>query len=136
MSQTYDPTLATDRDHVRFLIGDTSWFFTTPEGTAKFSDEEIDATLTEQTSGGTGRKYCAAARLLSILQIRLASAGEGLLKKTVSELSREWGIDGNAAQVLETRIGDLRRECSRRISASPWQFRVAGNSSTRRVTGI
>lgn len=130
MSATYDPTLTNDRDHVRLLLGDT---VVVPASSAKFTDEEIDATLSEQTCTGSGRKYCAAARLLSVLQTQMASQGDGLLSKTVSELSREWGIDGNAAQVLEARISDLRRECSRRVATAPWQFRIAGNSRTRSV---
>ena len=56
MAFTYTDTLATDRDKVRFMTGDTV------ESEAMFSDEEIAAALTR--NGGTGSWYRTAGALL------------------------------------------------------------------------
>jgi hypothetical protein len=100
MAATYDPTLPTDRDWVRFLIGDTN---VTPATDALFTDEEIDAVLTEQSN-----KYLAAARLLSNLSARWAGAGRGVMSKRVDELSARWGVSGDTASALASRIAELR----------------------------
>lgn len=58
MSWTYDPTLATDRDKVRFEIQDTE------QSDQLFSDEEIAATLSANGSSVLGTTLALAKKLL------------------------------------------------------------------------
>ena len=126
MAFSYDPALPTDKDHVRFLVADTV------EATALLQDEEILATLSEETATGKALKYFAAARVLEILTTRWASLGRGVTSKTVSRLSKSWGMDGTASAVLEARIKELRERGAYLLSPStPQPFRVAGDSLTR-----
>lgn len=57
MTFTYSQSLATDRDVVRFLIGDTA------SGTALFTDEEIAALLVKHTNAEVAAGY--ALRILA-----------------------------------------------------------------------
>ena len=126
MSFSYNPALPTDLDHVRFLIGDT----TTPS--EMLQDEEITAVLSEETATGKALKYFAAARALQVLSTRWAAAGRGVTSKSVSQLSKTWGIDGNATQVLEARIKELRERGAFLLSPSTsYPFRVGGDSTSR-----
>lgn len=59
MAATYDVTLATDRDWVRFLINDRV------TAKAVLQDEEIDALLVEE-----GNKYLAAARAGELILLK------------------------------------------------------------------
>jgi hypothetical protein len=72
MTFTYDRTLPTDRDWVRFLIGDTT------DSTNRLQDEEIDAVLREEPN-----KYLAAARCGE----RIFELGFGAVSKSVEGLS-------------------------------------------------
>ena len=92
MATTYDPTLPTDRDWVRFLIGDRSTTFS-------LQDEEIAAVLVEESN-----KYYAAARCASVIQ----GLGGGAVRKRVGSLMLEFSDSAdNAYQRL---IDDLRRK--------------------------
>jgi hypothetical protein len=73
---SYDPSLGTDRDWVRLLIGDRDI------ESAKLQDEEINALLREEPN-----KYLAAARAGELI---LGSRG-GVTMKTVSDLSIMYG---------------------------------------------
>lgn len=80
MSATYDPTLPTDRDWVRFLIGDTD------TSAAEISDEEINALLADSAYPN---RYLAAAAAGDLMGTR---AG-GILSKSLAELSITYGSD-------------------------------------------
>lgn len=99
MASTYDNTLSTSRDRVRFLLGDvaTPW---------EFDDNEIDWVLTEQDN-----EYLAAARLLSGLAARWAGKGRGIDSKRVSRLRVQYGGLGTAAvnAALNRRVVELRQ---------------------------
>lgn len=118
MSATYDTTLATDRDHVRFLIGDTV------VTNAKLSDEEIDAVLDLETATGEALPYFAAARCLEALRSRWLGAGAGVLEKSVGELTLRYGGDQSSAATLETAIKDLRKRGATLLAPSPKVFRA------------
>lgn len=99
MTATYEPTLPTDRDWVRLLIGDST------TATARLQDEEIDALLVEESN-----KYLAAARALEVLHTRWSSAGEGIVEKQVESLRIRRGVDQSASDALQARIEQLRRK--------------------------
>ena len=107
MSATYDPALPTDKDHVRFLIGDTA------VSVAKLSDEEIAAVISDQLVSGQALKYAAAADCLSSLVGRWASLGAGIKTKMLHQLSRTWGVDESSKTALEDRICWLRERAAR-----------------------
>jgi hypothetical protein len=82
MAATYDPTLATDKDWVRLLIGDRD--------TARpfFDDAEILAVLEEEQN-----KYLAAATLAE----SVLSKGHGLVEKAVDDLHLRWSDNPKSA---------------------------------------
>ena len=82
MPATYDPTLPTDMDWVRFLIGDRNT--TTP----KLQDEEINAVLAEEAN-----KYLAAARCGE----QIIAQGQGAVSKSVDDLSITFGDSKESA---------------------------------------
>ena len=120
MSATYDPELPSNRDHVRFLIGDTD------TASALFQDEEITATLSEETATGDALKYYAAARLLGILRTKWASKGKGVAEKQVSKLRTRYGLGDDVDAGLAARESELRKRGSYLLSPSPKVFRALG----------
>ena len=75
MGATYDPALSTDKDWVRFLIGDRG-----PD-VFKLDDDEIAALLVEEAN-----KYLAAARAGDVILTR----SQGLVAKEVDTLRLAW----------------------------------------------
>lgn len=118
MAATYDPTLPTDADHVRFLVGDTD---TTD---ALFQDEEIAAVLAEETASGAALKWYAAASLLSILWARWSAAGHGITEKQVGRLRIQYGSQGSVLGSLADRISFLRQRGAFLLTPRPKVFRV------------
>lgn len=102
MTATYTETHPTDKDHVRFLVGDTD------TSAAKLTDEEITSVLDEQEVGGKAKKYFAAADCLDTLRTMWSSKGAGEVEKQVEDLRLKHGIDQSAAKALEQRISWLR----------------------------
>lgn len=100
----YDDSLPTDKDWVRFLIGDTA-------SDEKLADGEINAVIVENS----GNKYCAAAEALSTLLVKYGAAGEGVLRKTVDELSVEYGTQGGPFDAIRERISWLKRKCAQKL---------------------
>jgi len=107
MAATYDPTLASDEDHVRILIGDngdgtTQAVITNP----RWTDEEITAVIAKE-----GNAHLAAAELLRIDLTRWAGAGRGVVEKHVGKLKIKQGImaDFGAVDALKEHINYLRR---------------------------
>ena len=97
MGCTYDPTLDTDRDWVRRLIGD----FDAPANCV-LQDEEIDAFVVEVIAEhGSGRwvRYLAAGIAGTALAAVTLSTTSDIIRKTVGRLSitRESGMDSRAA---------------------------------------
>ncbi len=90
MAATYDASLASERDWVRFFIGDRD------VTKAALQDEEIVAVIAEeQTRAGAGDhvKYLAAARCGEVL---LAQT-KGLVSKQVEDLRLAWGDSPDSA---------------------------------------
>lgn len=118
MTATYNPSLPLDRDHVRFLTGDSV------TSAAQLSDEEIDAVLSEQTATGEAKKYYAAAQCLEILLLRWASKGKGVSSKSVSRLSISWGVAGTSTSIVQERIRELRKRGAWILSSAPRPLRL------------
>lgn len=125
MSANYDPTLPTDLDHVRFLVGDTD------VTNAIFLDEEISAVLAFGTAPAAALPYFTAAELLSQLSGKYSLAGEGYIQKTVSKLTLIWGVNEDANTALQSRISMLKKKGAQLASKRPFAVRIMGNSHTR-----
>jgi hypothetical protein len=108
VSATYNPTLPTDLDWVRFFIGDR----TNDPSEAKLSNEEITALLSEEPN-----KYYAAARAGELYMIRAGDA----IRKTVDDLSVEYSDDAGGA--YRKHLDSLRAEGARQL------LRAGGSSS-------
>ena len=113
MSFSYDNTLASDRDWVRFLLSDTV------EADATLTDEEIDAVLLE-----TANKYCAAVLLGGTMVGRWTVAGAGVVEKRVGDLSITYGSGESASGAFGDYLKGLRAKCLAAQMPRPRVFRV------------
>jgi hypothetical protein len=112
VAKTFDPALGSDLDWVRLLIGDKD------VATAKLSDEEIRAILTESENN----RYSAAALAGELL---LTKAG-GVTSKTVDDLSITYSDNPEGA--YRNYLGGLRiRGLVRRRGV----MRILGDQSDR-----
>lgn len=101
MTCTYDPTLPTDKDFVRFNIGDRD----VRPGKAKFEDEEIQAVVDLE-----GSKWLAAARMGETL----LAQNRGVTSKSVDGLSLSFGDSPESA--YSKHLQRLREEgCRQRL---------------------
>lgn len=92
MAWTYDPTLPTEKDQVRLMIGDTD------QDNAEFSNEEINALIT--LHGGARAAAVAAAGGLAAKYSRHADKWVGDLKILASQKAK-------AFAALATTLGNL-----------------------------
>ena len=117
MAATFDPTLSTDRDWVRFLVPDKD---TT---TALFQDEEIDAVLTSMSASysAPGIRYFAAAALLENLHRTWMSRGKGVASKKTAKLAITFGtgIGINVDAAIQAAIKSLRIQGAHIMCPSP-----------------
>lgn len=101
MAKTYDPSHGTDRDFVRFLIGDT--------GTnMALTDEEIESIVERQTATGTARPYFAAAEAVVYLFAQMKSTRRGVVDKQISKLRLRYSEDVSAEGAVAKRAAELR----------------------------
>lgn len=120
---SYDPTLPTNRDWVRFTVGDVN---TTSE---KVTDSEIDAILVQYPV-----KECAAVRVLEAIIARSgsgASTARNLKSKSVDGISVSYDNLGNAAAMTDL-LKRLRKECARRSNSGTPIFEVMGTHTLTR----
>lgn len=127
MSASYDSTLATGKDWVRFLTRDTD---TTD---ASISDEEIEAVLDMQTASAPASYYFAAAEVLSLRLAEQAMVGEGKQRKMVEHLQIEWGMESNVVEAIDKHICWLRERGAFLLAPRPRALRAVGRSTTRDV---
>lgn len=114
---TYDPTLPTDVDWVRFLIGDTSQ-------EPVFHDEEIQAFLDMNTTEyGTGiwNRYFTAADVLGALAQRWRMKAGDVSSKSVSRLSISYG---GSRQGLDQQASAFRRKGADLLYPRPKLFKA------------
>lgn len=113
MASTYDSTLSTDKDWVRFLVGDTD----VPN--TQLADEEIAALLVEESN-----KYLAAASALSTLLVTWSSSGKGVMEKQVGRLRIKRGLEDSAEQAVRNLIKELRIKGAGKTISKPKVFKV------------
>lgn len=128
MSATFDPTLPTTRDLVRFLICDTE---VVPVDEAAVSDEELDALIAMSSASGDATAFCVAAEVLSKLLAKFTVSGlkSGIVEKQVSKLRLRFGSTTSTADLLTDRIKHLRQRCA---ALSGRAFQTLGPSVGRR----
>ena len=83
----FDPTLATDLDWVRFLVGDVA-------ECEQVADVTIEAMLTQSAidyGTGTWNRYWVAAMVLDAMVIAWRGANKGMSERQVSRLRVEYG---------------------------------------------
>ena len=104
MAATYDPTLPSDKDWVRLLIGDTD------VSSPVLSDEEILGIIAEEVSingQGIWTKYLVAARAGWV--ILAADGGSGsVVSKTVGNLSLSYGGSSSADSAFRAHLQSLK----------------------------
>jgi hypothetical protein len=107
MAASFDASLSTDLDWVRFLSGDRD--ITNPQ----LDDEEIHALLIEEPN-----KYCAAAAACEMI---LAKSG-GLIDKQVGDLRLKWSDEPRNA--YGAHIQYLRERCAYEMDRTNYIFKV------------
>lgn len=118
MAATFDPALATDKDWVRLLTGDTAAPFA-------LQDETIEALLTEASAQGAsaaGRKYCAAAQAGSMALAHWMHIGGGIVEKQVSKLSITYaggGSGSGATEAYTAYLQGLKAKCTELSLTAP-----------------
>lgn len=114
---SFDPSLPTDKDWVRLLIGDTD----APETLA---DSTIEALIAEALALGAsaeGAKYCAAAQAGGLMAAGWTASSSGIAEKTVSKLRIQYGggSSGSAVEVYNTYLAGLKEKCTRLSLSRP-----------------
>jgi hypothetical protein len=111
---SFEPALPTDRDYVRFLVGDTD-----PDN-AQLDDDTIDALLVRHS----GRTFCAAADAGEAIAARWSAKTEGVIEKQVARL-RIKRAEGSSLQAgYMDYLRTLRTRCAdARLSTTPF-FKV------------
>ena len=107
MSKTYNATLATDKDWVRFLVGDRN------VSEAILEDEEIAALLVEEPN-----KYLAAARAAEAVYSRTG----GIVEKQVGDLQVKYA--SSSSQAYRDHIKALRERGALVLLPKPKSLRV------------
>lgn len=121
---TYDPALPTDKDWVRWLVGDTN------VAAALLDDRELDALLAgERSNGKTGGEssqvYLAAARALDMLGTRLQVSGQGgILETQIGGLRIKRGDGQSIAASITKQANDYRRRGAFLLSPAPRVLRA------------
>lgn len=113
LNATFDPTLATAKDWVRFTIGDTD----TEDPT--LDDATIDAILRQEPNRWFAAATCAEAAFTKWQQ-----DGDGLVSKQVGALSITRESGSSASQSYLAHIRELRARGARELSPAPYSFRA------------
>ena len=114
----YDDTLPDNQNWVRFLIKDTA-------ASPVFSDNEIDAVLSDEEATGKALKYFAAATLLDLRILRMVTAGiEGVKRKVTDELNVEFVLTDLDVDQLQLLAKNLRVQGARLNRQRPLAIRA------------
>jgi hypothetical protein len=121
MTQRYSEVLTTDRDWVRFLIGDHG-------ATMYLEDEEIDATLAAQTSVSPASRYFAAAEILPALYGLWSAEGKGVVERQISKLRIRRSEGSSEMSAILRHAESLRKRGaflqSNAATSKPYAFRM------------
>jgi hypothetical protein len=121
VTATYDATLATPLDRVRFRLGDT---MVSPADSAELSDEEITALL-DQHGSSEAAATLAAARALYARYTRLISTSVGDTSVQLGEIATNYRI----------LMGDLERELTAASGgATPYAGGISQSDKLARET--
>ena len=101
MAKSYDASLGTNRDWVRFLIGDNV-------ATMALADEEIDAIIADETSAGDALKFFAAASAVEAMYALHKAGRKGVVDRQISKLRLRFGEDVSAANAVAKAAADFR----------------------------
>lgn len=103
MPSTYDDSLPTSKDHVRFLIGDVTSPF-------EMSDEGIATILADTgiTGNDQAMRHIAAADCLGALRAKWLGSGRGVIERQIGRLRIDRGETLTSTRALDTRIQWLR----------------------------
>lgn len=119
---SFNPSLATDVDWVRALIGDTVL------ADEQLEDETIEAFVAEATAHGasaSGRKYCAAAMAGEALLARWLASGKGVAEERISKLTVRYGSGaGDTVGAFRTQLKEYRSICTRYSLRTPQVLKV------------
>ena len=101
----FNPTLATDLDWVRFLVGDVA-------ECEQVSDETIEAMLAQSELDhrrGTWNRYWVAAMVLDAMVVGWRASNRGVSEEEVSRLRIEYGgTSGSIDQMLSDKAKQYR----------------------------
>lgn len=121
MSNPFNPSLETDVDFVRFLVGD--W-----QGCPQVPDEVIAALLTDAVGSygtGTWNRYWVAALVLDAMVVQWRAANKGKSSETVSRLSIEYGgTSGHIDELLATKARQYREHAAWLMHPRPRPFAI------------
>ncbi len=115
MSEPLDPTLSSDIDWVRVMIGDSDI------NTRQLEDDTIAALLAEAVTRGArtgGAKYCAAAQAGELLAARWQAKDKGAVSKQVSKLRIRFA-DGQALKAYREYLNTLKCRCTELSISGP-----------------
>lgn len=124
MSFSYDDTLPTDRDWVRFHVPDKI------AAAAIYQDEELDALIAEQVAkgrNGLATKYYASASALRGLVGQYALLGGGLHRKEVDDIQVEFGFRSGSFDPLKNKIDALEAEGNQCLVPRPKLMQAMGS---------
>jgi len=99
MTWTYDPSISTDRDKVRLLIGDTD------TSDQQLSDEEIAYLLT--ANGSVGLAGAEACEALAAKYARQVDTKNGVLSVAASQRYKAYVDKARSLRELETRYCEV-----------------------------
>ena len=132
MSFSYDNTLPTDLDWVRFNLPDKIG----PAADAIYQNEEITALINEQIAKdrtGLATKYYASAAALRNLAGEFALVGGGLRRKEVDDLEVEFGLQTGAVDMIDAKIKALIADGNRCLVPRPRLAFAMGSVSHHRI---
>lgn len=126
MTTTYDTALSTDKDRVRFVLGDTAspWML---------SDEEISATVTRYGSVTEGARNCCIA-ILGRLSRTGSSVSLGPFSTSKSDLVRHYQDLLTTLEVEGAKYGSVMPYLGGLVASERTEDSITGSYTESRFT--
>lgn len=123
MHATYDPGLPTNKDWVRFLVGDKM------VASARFEDAEIEALLAAEASNGqsggqSSQVYLAAARAIEILYATWQTSTGGIIETQIGGLRLKRGDGESSSKAVAALVKNFRAKGAELLMGRPRMFRA------------